>query len=328
MYAIRLHEFGPAENLSYETVPDPEPAAGELRIRVEAAGVHLVDTMLRSGEYSGGPMPAPELPTIPGREVAGTVDSVGDGVDPDWVGRRVVAHLGMVPGGYAELAVTAAEKVHEIPSGVDAAGAVAMIGTGRTAAIVLSAAQLSPQDVLLVTAAAGGLGSLFVQEAKALGATVVGLAGGPAKVEQVRALGADVAVDYREGDWPVRVRDQLGGRDLTVVLDGVGGETGRAALELLGTGGRFLMFGWSAGAMTEISSADLLAKSLTVQWATGQHLIQRYEGGLRGLESFALDRVASGAWVPLVTRFPLEKAAEAHTALMNRGTVGKAVLIP
>ncbi len=328
MHAIRLYEFGPAENLTYEEVPDPVPAAGEVRIRVEAAGVHLIDTVLRSGEYSGGPMPMPDLPTIPGREVAGTVDVAGSEVDPDWVGRRVVAHLGMVPGGYAELAVTAADRVHEIPDGVDAAGAVAMIGTGRTAAIVLSAARLEPEDVVLVTAAAGGLGSLFVQEAKALGATVVGLAGGPEKVEQVRSLGADVAVDYRTDDWPGQVRDRLGDRDVSVVLDGVGGKPGRAALELLGTGGRFLMFGWSAGSITEISSADLLAKSLTVQWATGQHLIQRYDGGLRGLESFALDRAASGAWVPLVTRFPLEKAAEAHTALENRGTVGKAVLIP
>ena len=107
-----------------------------LRIRVEAAGVHLVDTMLRSGEYSGGPMPVPELQTIPGREVAGTVDAVGDGVDPEWVGRRVAAHLGMVPGGYAELAVTAAEKVHEIPSGVDSAVAVAMIAVALAASWV------------------------------------------------------------------------------------------------------------------------------------------------------------------------------------------------
>src|SRR5262245_30003340 len=113
MHAIRLHEFGPAENLRYEEVPDPVPAEGQLRIRVEAAGVHLVDTVLRSGEYEGGPMALPELPTIPGREVAGTVDAAGTRADQDWVGRRVVAHLGMVPGGYAELALTDAARAHE-----------------------------------------------------------------------------------------------------------------------------------------------------------------------------------------------------------------------
>ncbi len=209
MRAIRLHEFGPAENLSYEEIPDPLPAPGQVRIRVEAAGAHLIDTVLRSGQYQGGPMPLPELPTVPGREVAGTVDAVGD--DPA---------------------------------------------------------------------------------------------------------------------WPGRVRDQLSGREVSVVLDGVGGDEGRSALELLGTGGRFLMFGWSAGSATEVRTDDIVAKALTVTWAIGPHLIERYDGGLRALESFALDRATSGRWTPLITRFPLDKAAEAHHALEARGTVGKTVLIP
>src|SRR6266545_1049933 len=155
MRAIRLHEFGPAENLSYEEIPDPLPAPGQVRIRVEAAGAHLVDTVLRSGQYQGGPMSLPELPTVPGREVAGTVDAVGDDVPKEWIGRRVVAHLGTVPGGYAELAVTSADRVHRISDQLDAAAAVAMIGTGRTAAVVLSVARLTADDVVLVTAAAG-----------------------------------------------------------------------------------------------------------------------------------------------------------------------------
>lgn len=328
MYAIRLHAFGPPENLTYEGVPDPEPAPGQVRIRVEAAGVHLVDTVLRSGAYEDGPMPLPELPTVPGREIAGVVDAVGAGVERDWIGRSVVAHLGMVPGGYAELAVAAVDRVHEIPPGVDAATAVAMIGTGRTAAIVLSVAALTPDDVVLVPAAAGGLGGLLVQEAAGLGALVVGLAGGRDKVERAHALGAAVAVDYHDSDWPRRVREQLGDRDASVVLDGVGGEPGRAALDLLGTGGRFLMFGWSSGSVTEITSADVTSKALTVSWAVGPHLIKRHDGGLRALEAFALDRAGSGRWTPLVTSFPLAKAAEAHAALETRRTVGKTVLVP
>src|SRR5690349_21365779 len=109
MRAIRLHEFGPPENLVLDEVGDLAPAAGEVRIAVEACGVHLLDTTLRRGEP--GPVPTPELPTVPGREVAGVVDRVGDGVDRSWLGRHVVAHLGLVPGGYAEQAVTTVEKL-------------------------------------------------------------------------------------------------------------------------------------------------------------------------------------------------------------------------
>src|SRR5919204_591354 len=104
MRAIRLHEFGPAENLVYEEVEDPQPATGQVRIAVAAAGVHLIDTNIRAGVQQG-PMPLPELPTVPGREVAGTVDALGAGVDESWLGRRVVAHLGPASGGHAELAV-------------------------------------------------------------------------------------------------------------------------------------------------------------------------------------------------------------------------------
>lgn len=172
MYAIRLHEFGPAENLSYQEVPDPEPAESEVRIRVAAAGVHNLDTALRAGDTGGAPIALPELPTIPGREVAGTVDAVGPGADESWLGRRVVAHLGAAPGGYAELAVTAQTALFDIPDGLGAAAAIALVGTGRTAAGILEAAALTADDVVLVPAAAGGLGNLFVQEAKHLGATV------------------------------------------------------------------------------------------------------------------------------------------------------------
>lgn len=325
MHAIRLHTFGPAENLSHEEVPDPAAAEGQVRIRVEASGVHLLDTALRNG-IVGGPLPLPDLPTTPGREVAGVVDTVGEGVDPSWIGRRVVVHLGVASGGYAELAVAAVESLHAIPDDLDAATAVAMIGSGRTAIGILDAAQLTEQDVVLVTAAAGGLGSLFVQAARNIGATVVGLAGGAEKVEQVRALGAHVAVDYTASDWDEQVRAALGGREVTVALDGVGGEPGRKSLELLGIGGRLVMFGWSAGAATEVTTNDLLAKGLTATWAIGPRMLRR-PGGLRELENRALAEAEAGRLVPLTTAFPLKGAADAHVALENRATVGKVVLL-
>lgn len=245
MHAIRLHAFGPAGNLTYEEVPDPAPGPGQVRVAVAAAGVHLLDAALREG--LPGPFGGPaELPTVPGREVAGTVDALGEGTDPSWLGRRVVAHLGAGPGGYAELAVTDAARLHAIPPGLDEAAAVAMIGTGRTMMGIVQFTDLGPDDVVVVPAAAGGIGTLLVQWAKNAGATVLGLAGGPAKTALVLAGGADAAIDYTRPDWPSSARAFLGERRATVVYDSVGGETGRAAVDLLGEGGRHIVFGWSS----------------------------------------------------------------------------------
>jgi NADPH2:quinone reductase len=324
MFAIRLHAFGPAENLRYEEVPDPVPGEGEVCIQVEAAGVHLIDTILRTGTARGGPVALPILPTIPGREVAGRVKAVGPGVDDRWMGKRVVVHLGSVPGGYAEQAVAKAESLYEIPDQLDAAAAVASIGTGRTAAGILEQAALSSDDVVLITAAAGGLGSLFVQAARNVGATVVGLAGGPEKVARVRGLGAQLAVDYTQADWPEQVKEQLAAREVTVVLDGVGGENGQRAFSLLGTGGRLLMFGGSGGGPIQLTTDDLINRGLSATWVIGPKLMRK----LRALETAALRESVEGRWVPLTTTFPLAKAADAHRALETRETVGKVVLLP
>jgi len=326
MHAIRLHAFGPAENLRYEEVDDPRPGPGQALIAVAAAGVHLIDTVLREGRPMG-PLALPDLPTIPGREVAGVVDAVGPQVDEHWLGRRVVAHLGPASGGYAELAVRETEALHALPDGLADDAAVAMIGTGRTALAVLEVAQLSPEDVVLITAAAGGLGSLLVQAARNAGATVVGVAGGAAKVDRVTQLGAGVAVDYRAPGWSDAVRAALDGREVTVALDGVGGALGRGALELLGVGGRLILFGWSSGEPTELSVGDLYSRGLTVSAAIGARIAQR-PGGLRDLEEQALAAAADGRLVPLVQRFALAQAAAAHTAIQTRATVGKTVLVP
>jgi NADPH:quinone reductase len=323
--AIVLHEFGPAANLRWEEVEDPEPGPGQVRIAVAAAGVHLIDTTMRRGVQMG-PMPLPDLPAVPGREVAGVVDALGPDTDGAWLGRRAVAHLGRATGGYAELAVREAAALHALPDGLAEDAAVAMIGTGRTAMAILDVARIEPGDVALVTAAAGGIGALLVQAARSAGATVVGAARGPAKVEQVRALGADVAVDYGVPRWPDDVRAALDGSAVTVALDGVGGELGRAALELLGPGGRLIVYGVASGAPTQLSVGDLFSRGLTVSAAIGPQ-IQRRPGGMRGLEEEALAAAAAGRLVPLVQRFALADAAAAHAALAARATVGKAVLV-
>ncbi|WKX71073.1 zinc-binding dehydrogenase [Streptomyces sp. XD-27] len=331
MHAIRLHTFGPAENLVYEEVADPEPAPGQVRIAVAAAGVHLLDTTLRQGDTGGGPHALPALPTIPGREVAGTVDALGEGVEPRWLGRRVVAHLGMVPGGYAEKAVVAVEKLHELPDEVGEDQAIAMIGTGRTTMGLLRLADLAADDVVVVTAAAGGIGSLVVQHAKNLGATVVGLAGGPAKVARVRELGADVAVDYTAEGWADQALAALGGAKATVVMDSVGGELARGAVALLGSGGRHLVISWSSGSPLELTEEETAARGIVSRSLFGgpewRNLIDTPEK-LRALEDEAMAAVASGQLVPAVQRFPLSEAAAAHRALETRGTMGKVVLTP
>jgi NADPH2:quinone reductase len=158
MKAIRQYEFGPAENLRYEDVPDPEPAEGQVRVAVEAAGVHHIDTKIRQGISYG---PPPMLPMTPGREIAGRVEALGSGVDSSWLGRRVVAQLGLASGGYAEKAVITATSLHEIPEQISASAAVASIGTGRTALVALDLAAVTDQDVVLVTAAASGMGNLL-----------------------------------------------------------------------------------------------------------------------------------------------------------------------
>ncbi|MEU8674250.1 zinc-binding dehydrogenase [Streptomyces sp. NPDC048560] len=333
MHAIRLHAFGPAENLTYERTRDPVPAHGQVRIAVAAAGVHLLDTALREGMT--GPYPAPvELPTIPGREVAGTVESLGGGTDPSWLGKRVVAHIGMAPGGYAELTVVDADKLHEIPAGLGEAEAVAMIGTGRTAMGIVQFTELGPGSVAIVPAAAGGIGTLLVQYAKNAGATVIGLAGGPAKVAAVRANGADLAVDYTLPDWPRQVRGYLDalGRGATVVYDSVGGATARAAVDLLAEGGQHIVFGWSgegilAGQALTFTPEELASRGITSESVLGPVMLEK-AGGLRALEERALTEAAAGRLRPAVQRHPLADAAAAHRALENRGTTGKVVLVP
>ncbi|MFI9393518.1 zinc-binding dehydrogenase [Streptomyces bauhiniae] len=324
MHAVRLYAFGPAENLTYEKTDDPSPGPGQVRIAVAAAGVHLLDTALREGRQ--GPLPErPALPTVPGREVAGVVDALGEGVDAEWLGRRVVAHLGFAPGGYAELAVTDATRPHPVPEGLGFAEAVAMIGTGRTALGIAGFAEPGPESVVVVPAAAGGIGTLLVQHARNAGATVVGLAGGAEKTALVRANGAHLAVDYTRPGWPAEVRAGLGGRAATLVYDGIGGEVAREAVALLGPGGRHLVFGWSAEGIGEGARGhfvDGVSESVL-----GPELL-RHGGGLRALEERALAEAAAGRLRPAVTRFPLAEAAAAHRALQTRGTVGKVVLEP
>ncbi|GGV26296.1 zinc-binding dehydrogenase [Streptomyces spectabilis] len=321
MHAVVLREFGPAQNLRYETVPDPEPGPGQVRIAVRAAGVHFIETVMRAGAASDLAPPLPELPAIFGGEVAGVVDAVGPGVDGSWLGRSVVTGSG-TPGGYAELAVAAVEQVHPLPDGLGFQDAVAMVVTGATAVGLLDIARLTADDVVLVTSAAGGVGRLVVQHALAVGATVVGAAGGAAKADAVRKLGAE-AVDYREDGWDDAVRELLGGeqRPVTVVLDGVGGPLAAAAFELIGEGGRFVSIGYA-------SQVAFTPPPGPVAYVDALRALLNRPQDRPGYEGRALAAGARGELVPAVQSFPLSHAAEVHAALERRETTGKVVLVP
>lgn len=321
MHAIRQHEHGDPEVLRYEELDDLTPADGQVRIAVEACGVHLVDTTIRRGGPDVPPHFRVPLPMTPGREVAGTVDRVGPGVDAGWLGRRVVAHLGAANGGYADQAVAAAEALHPIPDRLAAEVAVAAIGTGRTATAILDHVPIGPDDVVLVVSASGGLGVLLVQAAHSAGAVVVGLAGGSEKVGVVLDQGADHAVDYHQQDWEDEVLRLLGDDRPTTVLDGTGGEVGRAAFALLAPGGALFHYGGEDAS----SYAD---PDRSAHFLLGPQLMSR-PGGLRSPESEALARAADGSRVPLVgSTYALKDAAEAHRALEERRTHGKVVLLP
>lgn len=328
MHAVVLREFGPAANLRYETVPDPEPGEGQVRIAVGAAGVHAVEAVIRSGVTTGLVPPAPELPAVFGGEVSGTVDATGPGVDPAWLGRNVVTASGS--GGYAELTVADVSTLQPRPEGLTDEAAVAMTVTGTTALHTLDIAALTPDDVLLVNSAAGGIGRLVVQYARDLGATVIGAAGGPEKVAAVRARGAHLAVDYNEAGWEKTVAAWLaeegGGRRVTAVLDGNGGDKARAAFELLGRGGRFLVIGAISGEPFEPGEALLAERGVSFVHALARML--ESPGALDGFRKQALLAAADGKLVPDVETFPLARAAEAHAALEERRTTGKVVLIP
>ncbi|MFI1918329.1 zinc-binding dehydrogenase [Nocardia sp. NPDC020380] len=323
MKAIVQREFGAPAELQLTDVPDPHAGAGEVRIRVESAGIHLLDTTVRRG--AGSPNMRPELPVTPGREVAGIVDEVGDSVDAALLGQLVVADLAATGGGYAELAVASAQTVHAIPEGVTADQAVAMVGTGATTMAILELAQPKSEDVVVVTAAAGGIGTLLVQMLRAVGATVVGVAGGPDKISMVRELGS-AAVDYHQPDWPQTVREAVDKRPITLVLDGVGGEIGRSALELLGVGGRLVMFGSASGELTPLSAADIYARGITVSAAIGA---RTFAPPLHPFQTRALQAAATGQITPIIgQRFALSDAPAAHIAVETRATIGKTVLRP
>jgi NADPH:quinone reductase len=302
MRAVWLTEFGGPEVLVPRETPDPEPGPGQVLVDVAYANITFIETQVRAG--GRGPVTVTP-PVILGNGVGGVIAG-GD--------TPVVTATGG-SGGYASRVAVDAAEPYPVPAGLALDDAVALLADGRTATMLMRTAEPKPGERVLVEAAAGGVGSLLVQLAKAAGAVVVAAAGGERKLEVARSLGADEVVDYRSPEWPSRI----GAVDL--VFDGVGGDVSRAAFGLVARGGRMLSYGLASGAWNPVSAEDAAGRGVGLL----RPAPTREE--LRACTESALAEAAAGRLRPLIgQRFPLERAADAHAAIESRATVGKTLL--
>lgn len=323
MRAVVAVRPGPPEVLQVTDLPDPRPGPGEVVVAVEVAATTFVDTQVRAGR---GPRPLDprEFPLVPGNGVAGTVTAVGRGVNRSWLGAAVVTSTGG-HGGYSTLAVAAVDDLHLIPEQVDPLTAAALLADGRTALGLVRAARLSDGETAVVTAAAGGVGSLLVQLVRQAGGQAVALAGGPAKLAHARSLGASVAVDYRQTAWPAHLGAALGGRGIDVVYDGVGGDVGPLLAARLGPGGRYVPYGAASGRWGAVDADDLATRGVEVVPLSA--VAATPEDSFALVEE-ALGLAASGAIRPTIGQIrPLEEAAAAHAAMEARSSIGKTLLL-
>ncbi|MFJ1702690.1 zinc-binding dehydrogenase [Kitasatospora sp. NPDC088346] len=311
MRAVWLKEFGGPGVLAEGEAARPVPGPGQVLVEVAYANTTFVETQFRAtgrGPFTGRP------PLVLGNGVGGVVVEAGPGADPELVGLRVIASTGG-SGGYAEYALAPADGLYAVPEGLALDAAVALLADGRTAVLQLDAAAVKPGDRVLVEAAAGGVGSLLVQLARAAGATVVAAAGGERKLAIARDLGAAETVDYRRTGWTEHLPP------VDVVFDGVGGAVGRAAFELLRPGGRMVSYGLASGEWAGIGEDAAAARQITLLSPVPS------PGLVRRATALALGEAVAGRLRPLIgQRFPLARAADAHAAIESRATLGKTLL--
>ncbi|RCX26490.1 quinone oxidoreductase family protein [Thioalbus denitrificans] len=320
--AIRIHELGGPEVLSWEEITVGEPGPGEVRLRQTAVGLNFIDVYFRTGLYK-----APALPFIPGLEGAGVVEAVGAGVDTLAVGDRV-AYATQPLGAYAEARVMAADRLVKVPDSVDDNTAAAMMLQGMTAQYLLRQTYpVQAGQTILFHAVAGGVGLIACQWAKHLGATVIGTVGSEAKAELARAHGCDHTINYKSEDFVARVREITEGRGVPVVYDSVGKDTFMKSLECLSPRGMLVSFGQSSGAVAPLDPGILSARgSLYLTRPT----LFTYTAKPEDLQATAreLFEVVGAGHVKIEVNqhFPLRDAAEAHRALEARRTTGSSVL--
>jgi NADPH2:quinone reductase len=324
MRAIQIERFGDTDVMHLADVPVGEPGPGEVRVRHRACGINFIDIYHRSGLY---PLP---LPLVLGAEGAGVVEALGAGVTHLAVGDRV-AYAARTPGSYAEARVLPALPVVKLPDAIDFETGAAMMLKGLTVQYLLRRTRvtLAPGDLILWHAAAGGVGLIACQWARALGVRLIGTAGSDDKCRLAEQHGAAHTINYRKEDVVARVRELTGGKGVPVVYDSVGKDTWERSLDCLSPLGLMVTFGNASGPVPPVNLGQLALKgSLYVQRPTlGSYLSSREASQQMADELFAV--VTSGkVKIPVERRYPLAEAAKAHRDLEGRTTTGAGVLIP
>ncbi|XP_010933631.1 uncharacterized protein [Elaeis guineensis] len=320
--AIRIHELGGPEVLKWEDVEIGEPKEGEIRVKNKAIGVNFIDVYFRKGVYQA------EMPFTPGMEAVGVVTAVGPGVTGIKVG-DIVGYAGNPAGSYAEEQILPASVAVPVPPSVDYKVAASLLLKGMTAYVLLRRCfKVEAGHTVLVLAAAGGVGSLLCQWAKALGATVIGTVSSEEKAAQATEDGCHHVIIYTKEDFVAKVNEITSGKGVNVVYDSVGRDTFQGSVACLMSRGYMVSFGQSSGRPDPIPLSDLAPKSLFLTRPSLLHYTTTREELLEAAgEVFA--NVASGVLrVRINHTYPLADAARVHADLEARKTSGSIVLIP
>jgi NADPH2:quinone reductase len=323
MRAVVCKEYGGPESLVVEAVAIPEPGPGQVRIAVRAAGVNYVDGLLAAGRYQVKIPP----PFVPGSELAGVVDALGDGVESVNVGDRVFATLGT--GAFAEFVLANAQAVLPIAESLDFGRAASFHQSYCTAWFAFTRrTRIDAGEWVLVTGAGGGIGLAAVDTARALGGRVIAVASSEEKRALALSMGAEAAIDSSNEDVKVRARELTGGTGVDVVYDAVGGDVAEAALRALRFDGRFCVIGFTGG-IPRVPLNLVLLNNRTVVGVEWGGWVMRNLDANQVLVGEVVDAIADGRLHPIApTERPLDEAGDAIADLLERRAAGKTVLVP
>jgi NADPH2:quinone reductase len=324
MRAIHCIEWGGPDKLLLAEVPVPEPGPGEVRIKVGAAGVNFPDALIIQRKYQV----QPPLPFVPGTEVAGMVDALGEGVRQVKRGDRVVAFVGL--GGFAEYVCAPASQAAALPAGVSDELAAAFTLTYATAHhALIDRAQLKSRETLLVLGAGGGVGLAAVQIGKLIGARVIAAASTDEKLAAAHASGADALINYSTLELRDAVKTLTEGKGVDVVFDPVGGAYTEPALRSIAWRGRLLVVGFANGEIPQIPANLLLIKGASAVGVFWGEFAKREPGANQMLMASLFGWLAQGRIKPQLTHtYPLAETPKALEALLARRAIGKLVIRP